>query len=496
MIYKRTWLSILLWAAYTCAAGALLAIYTVLFWKNEIGMGTVYHMIAFVALVLVLIIVCYLLINKTVLKIGNKYSISRRTAIIWEIFAVICICFAGLIYRIGLYMQNGASYIDVTDYYLAASGNIGEYAELILHGASYLYILFLSFVLSFFEDAAVVVWLQIFIQMIALILAYFTVKKMVGKIAAGITMLMLAVSSAYVNQIFIISPESLFFVLYLIGMLAVGGYVKSYCRNRLNAVTAICGAVFSGIIIGTLTYLDAASITLLILLPGLVTGVCIKNEDNENDRTLTTKFAVFMIIIAVLTAGLTVMGAFALDAYASRLAYSEVAEAWIELYMSYWHIDYMPSMTKYYLIECYVQVIFAVFLVISFWNTEKTQNAAPWLVLMLLIAPTPLAKTGVLPYQVFSIFIWSALAGIGLQQSCILEAESMSEKAVEETQNIAGITDGSAVGAATAGKPRFIENPLPLPKKHERKELDFQYEVPEDKMKFDIEIKDGDDFDI
>ena len=141
MIYKRTWLSILLWVAYTCAAGALLAIYTVLFWKNEIGVGTVYHMIAFVALVLVLIIACYLLINKTALRLGNKYSISGRAALIWEIITVFCIYFAGLIYRIELYMHNSSGLIEVTEYYRAASGNIGEYVELILHGTSYLYIL-------------------------------------------------------------------------------------------------------------------------------------------------------------------------------------------------------------------------------------------------------------------------------------------------------------------------------------------------------------------
>ncbi len=510
MIFKRTWLSSLLWAVYTCVAGVLLAIYAVLFWKNEIGTGTVYYMIAFVALVLVLIIACCLLINKAASKIRSKYRISRRAATIWEIITVFCICCAGLIYRVEMYMHYGLHSMEVTEHYLAASGNIGEYAEIILHGASYLYILCLSFILSFFENATV--WLHIFIQTATLLLAYFAVKKMVGKIAACITMLMLAVSSVYVNQIFITSPEGLFFALYLIGMITVGDYVKSYCRNRLNAVTAICGAVLSGIVIGTLTYLDAVSVTLFVLLPGLITGICKTNEDEEKSKTFTTQFAVLLIILVVSTAILMVMGAFALDAYASGLAYREVAEAWLELYMSYLRINYMPHLSEYYVIE-YVQIIMAVFLVISFWNTEKKQNASPWIVLMLLIAPTPPARIGVLPYQVFSIFIWSALAGIGFQQSCISEVkytvkaaesenaaktEKVTETSEAETVEIAEKTEQSAESQNNKPdpKPRFIENPLPLPKKHVRKELDFQYEVPEDKMKFDIEIKENDDFDI
>ena len=48
---------------------------------------------------------------------------------------------------------------------------------------------------------------------------------------------------------------------------------------------------------------------------------------------------------------------------------------------------------------------------------------------------------------------------------------------------------------APAQKPRFIENPLPLPKKHVKREMDYDYEVPEADMHYQIEITAGDDFD-
>lgn len=516
MIYKKTWLSSLLWAVYTCVAGALLAIYTVLFWKKEIGTEIGYYMIAFVAVVLVLVIACYLLISKALSKLGNKFVANKRAALICEIIAVFCIFVGGLIYRIYLYMQSSTALIEVTEYYRAASVNAGGDAELILHGASYLYMLCLSLVLSFFEsslDAAV--WMQIFIQMVTLLLAYFTVKKIAGRIAACVTMLMLAVSSIYINKIFDITPECFFFVLYLIGMLALGSYVKSYCRNNLSSKTSVLGAALSGIVIGMLTYLDAASLTLLILLPGLITGVRKSNTDEENNaeenditennkQVTSTGFSVLMLGLAIVASGLTLTGVFALDAYACGIPFTNVAKAWLNLYMAHLPVDYMLYQTEYSMIECYVQVIIAVFLVISFWDTPKIQNATPWICMMLLLAPTPLARIGVLPYQVFSIFIWSALAGIGLQQSCILDVNPVTEKDAGETLNEAETTDASKTAGITAAdeapeqsaKPRFIENPLPLPKKHERKEMDFQYEVPADKMKFDIDIKENDDFDI
>lgn len=43
---------------------------------------------------------------------------------------------------------------------------------------------------------------------------------------------------------------------------------------------------------------------------------------------------------------------------------------------------------------------------------------------------------------------------------------------------------------------KYIENPLPLPKKHVRREMDYDYQVADNKMKFDIEISDEDEFDI
>ena len=55
-----------------------------------------------------------------------------------------------------------------------------------------------------------------------------------------------------------------------------------------------------------------------------------------------------------------------------------------------------------------------------------------------------------------------------------------------------------ASAASTAGlqkKPRFIENPLPLPKKHVKREMDFDYKVLEADMHYDVEVDEEDDFD-
>lgn len=43
---------------------------------------------------------------------------------------------------------------------------------------------------------------------------------------------------------------------------------------------------------------------------------------------------------------------------------------------------------------------------------------------------------------------------------------------------------------------KFIDNPLPGPKPHVKKEMTYDYDVPEDKMHFDIEKPSNNFYDI
>lgn len=72
--------------------------------------------------------------------------------------------------------------------------------------------------------------------------------------------------------------------------------------------------------------------------------------------------------------------------------------------------------------------------------------------------------------------------------------EAMVKKEVTAEKEVAAGKEDTA-GKEQAGKPRMIENPLPLPKKREHREMDYAYEVSEDRMHYDIEVRDQDDFD-
>ncbi len=182
-------------------------------------------------------------------------------------------------------------------------------------------------------------------------------------------------------------------------------------------------------------------------------------------------------------------------------------------------------------------VVLAVFLVFEFLRKDKEQNYTLWLLICILTAPTPLFALGQAAgedfFGIFSLYVWAVLAGLGLQ-NCIFGGKAEVMQAVieeinstvelegpeqtdrqeitgesEQTdrQEITGEseqTDRQETSKRTdetetieePEKPRFFENPLPLPKKHVKKEMDYQYQVDEKDMKYDIEVPENDDFDI
>jgi hypothetical protein len=103
------------------------------------------------------------------------------------------------------------------------------------------------------------------------------------------------------------------------------------------------------------------------------------------------------------------------------------------------------------------------------------------------------------------------LAGACVQAVAPLSVEAgQKAEAGEETENGKEPVEETPGEGALSGQPaeaepsgtkqesrhvNYIENPLPLPKKHEKKVLDYPYFVSTDRLKYDIKVSDEDDFD-
>lgn len=502
MAYKKTWLSCLLWAAFSALTAALLANDTILFWKKNINDAPGMEAAAAVFAVFALIAGCYFLIRMIVHKIKDKCKISRRTMFLWELAITLCIFAAGLLYRFHMLLQSSLEIIEVTPFYRDATLKAGESVPYMEHGMSYLYTLCLSFVLSFLGNKVIAgVLMQIVLQLLTMLLGFFAVRKTVGKLPACAVMLMLAFSPAYAEQIFIMTPEVMYLFLYVSGLFIVGSYLKNYCDAQFNIPLAVNGAVICGIAIGVFIYLDAFSLTLVAFMACLFIADRTKVDDK---RFTSTLFSGLMFFLTVVVGGLVLTGGFALDAYINSDTLAEMAGVWLSPYQKEMNLalltDYRFFIAGDFQAERFVLVLFAALLIFAFWSRKKIQNVSPWFLLAILLN-SPLMSIGVLEYNVCNLFVWSVLAGAGLQLSLTLEKKAQ-ETPPTEIITVPAATEASlvaevaAIAAAAETAPRYIENPLPLPKKHEKRVMDYQYEVPEDKMKFDIEIGENDDFDI
>ena len=145
-----------------------------------------------------------------------------------------------------------------------------------------------------------------------------------------------------------------------------------------------------------------------------------------------------------------------------------------------------------------VLFLLASFLGFEFIRGGREQDFSLWLLPCILLAPVFLMDFSIIGMGGVALVFWSVLAALGLKNAVFGgRAEALREK-IEEINAMAAPIP--AVVPETSEqvpkeKPRFFENPLPLPKKHVKREMDYDYEISEADMHYQVEIAEGDDFD-
>lgn len=547
MTYRKTWFSWVLWILYTILCVILLVVLGGGVWTAYLGgipygkgfpapaisplAGQPDHVLFMLGLLILPATgFLYWALRSISGAVRKKYRWKERTLRIWECVTVLLILAGGIALRI-LYAQYVismaenelfvAEQIQGMEYYDMAVKSGGNMAAHGLNRISYLYVSCLSVVLSFLgHKIASAVVLQFFLQIVGMALAYVVTRKAAGRLPACIVLLYLSCSVCCLRMLTCFGPEWLFFVLYMIGMLIVVSFVLSYCENRLTRLSALFGAAAAGAVTGMLVCIVPAAAPLMLMVAGVAAGRKKQPEDGPVYHSAGVSAAV--IAVTVLTYVLMLVGAVWFESPGGQFE-----PARVELWYSY--SDALAGMRPY-LYDVYIiglLIVPASFLVFEFFRSGKEQNYTLWIILCIVAAPTPLAVIGDDRFGLLSLYIWAVLAGLGLQ-NCIFggrakvmqavieqinaeadqEAgrermenssaeESIGIKAQEQTDDTRETAGGEKTKEAqTPPKPRYIENPLPLPKKHVKREMDYQYPVDEKDMKYDVDVSEQDDFDI
>lgn len=526
MTYRKTWFSYVLWILYTILCVILLAVLAGGVWTAYLA-GIPYSqgfpspvvtplkgmsdgMLTLLGLlVLPVTALLYLAVRKISGAVRKKCTWKERTLRIWECIAVFLILAGGVFLRV-MYMQYAVSMAEhepfLTEqvggmeyYYMALSPEGNAAAS--LSRISYLYVLCLSVALSFLgHKVASAVVLQMILQIVGMLLAYGVTRKIAGRLPACIVLLYLSCSYCCLRMLICFGPEWLFFVLYMLGMLLVAGFIQSYCDNRLSKPAALFGAAAAGAVIGMLACIEPAAAPLMLMFVAAATG-------RKKQQELMTVYHSAGMNAAVIAVAVIIYVVMQLGAVWFAASGGQFNPGKIRLWYSYsaGFINLKPYMYDVYTVG--LLLIPASFLIFEFFRSGKEQNYMWWILLCIVVAPTPMAVIGGGRFGLLSFYIWAVLAGLGLQ-NCICGGRAEVMQAVIEQINAGADQEAGSEPTEDDGteeltkapeqlpKPRFIENPLPLPKKHVKKEMDYQYPVAEKDMKYDVEVPEQDDFDI
>ncbi len=406
-------------------------------------------------------------------------------------------------------------------YFETAKVAEGQTIPVVVHGAVYIYLQLLHVVFQIFGNKFLAgIGLQIFLQMLASGFLYLAARKLTGRISALIMMVFCMVGPYMIQESLMLSPKMLFFAVF-----AVITYVCARCiKGKRRESTC----VITGMVISVGCYLDMMGIILLVIT---VIGVILKRDDEKTVFARRFRIAMF----AVLGCVLGFVALMLVDSTMSAKSIVNVIGAWFELFSP--STFTVPMLMGAYSAEELLLLLVVMSVgIFSFWYTQGAEGQSIWILVAILLLGMQCFGMTTKDMDVFlNLYaILAVLAGTGVagmfsieentkpdvwEEKLEAELAAMSQDIAEEKK----IAEKKSTGDVKVLKPeettvaekienrveiktedtqqekpkvKYIENPLPLPKKHVKKVLDFDINPKAGQDDFDVRVDANDDFDI
>lgn len=506
MNFKKNWFSYCLWVLYAFSA-------CVFFLR---AMSSLLENMPVENLYVRLAIVCIPFLLLSVLSAGFRYLVNAKgkTAVseekkeavnknAWEVFAVLLFLGLGLFLRI-YFLESGS---EEAAYFETARVGNGVVTP-IAHGAQYIYVLLLRgiFFLVGNHFAAGII-LQIFLQMAAALVLYFAIRRLVGKTASFAMLFGMMFFPEMMKQGLMLSPKMLYLLLYGFVLLMIGRFVRRQKNKKVFLWHSWIQAFVTGGCIGFLSYLDISGLTLLIPLTCSLFLFDGKEpvEKNRGSRYGT----VFQWLTAL--AGFVLLGLlfFAVDAIQNGTSIGLVVETWCTLFSfkGFSISSLFSALSGQRTMLTDILLVLIAFLLLAgipaFFVKRREEMQMPWFVLVFSVC---ILQAGSFYSRGMGceclLWVWTlVLMGAGLQSLARQKDSAVRKEILENLQKEQTVETAERTVETPSKNPQekkinYIENPLPLPKKHEKKTMGYQRRVGTRQMKFDIEVPDDDDFDI
>lgn len=507
MNLKKNAVRYLLWCVYTivvtvCAvrAGSVVS--------RQMGVNE-YYGLGVAAALAVLAGGAAFLLRRLGSDIAAYFAKRKGLRITVELASVVLLFTVGLVFRVTNLSDMG----DSAAYYEAAEVRMGQGIPSMLHGASQLYVCLLHIVFIFFGNKLLVgVILQMALQGAAAVLLTLFIRKYIGSAASLVFLIFLTCSPYMVRESLTLSPAMLYLFL---ASVSVSIAIVLPAGKPLPVAFAAAG--FGSAL---MIYLDVAGA--LVFLAALCVVFSLTGERFR-------KFSKKAELLACCVLGFAVgfMGCVLADCMTSGSSSIGALGTWYRLYRPE-AFDLRALAQPAVSVEEWLALLLLLTVgIFSFWFGRERSLFIP--VLLETLAAAAAVASGVFAGEMrgglWLYLLLVLLAGIGMQQcvggraaavvresvpgrkaekgdekektavpegSAGKEKQTMQEEKTgkekmteKEEQTPQGTAADEKAGERENKEIRYLENPLPLPKKHERKALDYDYPVADD-----------DDFDI
>jgi len=381
------------------------------------------------------------------------------------------------------------------------------------HHASYIYFCLISVLFRFFGNRwEIVSAVQLLMQVLAVLLLYPSVKKFMGRPGALGFLFLAAVCPGFLFHYRTISPDLLVCILLGVILLTAGAACSAIeapaADGKKRWIRLLLPGLMTGILTGICAWLDLWGVA---VLAAVLIGIL------QLDRRDCISQKGILVLVLLLGFCGALAGAFALESAVSGTGFADVLRQYIMPCIENIRLTALPSFHGLELVVVFLVNMLAGMAVIGFF-VQKYEKTAVITVLLAGAFGLQLINMTQMSYINLGniLLLLAACAGIQCisdmgygkmaeipapEADPVFEQETAESEGKEENMKEEEIkekkTEKSPENKNDGSEIKYIPNPLPLPKKHVKKEIAFDFEPKPSQMKFDKEPGPGeDDFDI
>ena len=395
----------------------------------------------------------------------------ERTAYFIEAVIAILIFAVGLFLRMYFYAPYGEPVFGSTvvtevqnAYMEMAKVTADRWTMPIGLGIHSLYVMLLHGLFLLFGNIwSVGIVFQIVLTAMAALMLYFAVRKGSGRIAANIVLAYLCAFPLLITGSLVYGAQMLYLLMLGICLYAVNGFVSEGRKTSNSLVKLGFLSVGVAILLATLIYLGIGGAGLLLLVI-LFPVFCYKNGG-------ILPWIFISLLVEVFT-GAGICGLIYLQGAYEGIGFMGALGEWIRVQAG--------------------NMLF-----------ELSTYTASWVIVLYYATAFVCFIGRIIKNKMFYTVDGSVddLFHITFDEEEAPAKEQVAEDLSEETPVAEPVMEQESVTeqeAVTEQEPPvvFIENPLPLPKKHVKKRLDFAIEPSEEQMEYDLEVDENDTYDL